>query len=125
MTKPVVFVTIDTEEDDWGQYDCADPEVTNGARLPDFQALCDRYGAVPTYLANWPMIANDSARDVLRDLLAEGRCEIATHIHPWNTPPVTESVGPRNSMLCNLPGDLVAEKLHVPDTLGQRLLESS
>ena len=113
MSSPrtALFVTVDTEEDNWGDYSCRSPSVSNVTMLPALQALCDRYGVVPTYLANWPVVAGDSSRDVLRELAGDGRCEIGTHVHPWNTPPVIEETGPRHSMLCNLPDELIASKL--------------
>jgi len=35
------------------------------------------------------------------------------HCHPWNTPPFEEVPNEENSMLCNLPADLVGKKLTV------------
>ena len=109
--RPPVVSSRDTEEDDWGAYTCRTPAVTNAAMLPRFQQLCERYGALPTYLVNWPIVSSDSARDIVSSLAAGGNAEVGTHIHPWNTPPVLEQPGPRESMLCNLPDDLIASKL--------------
>ena len=119
---PPVFISVDTEEDNWGSY-ASRTEVTNAGALPAFQELCDRYGAVPTYLVTTPMAAQDSSRDILCDLLKHGRCEVGGHVHPWNAPPVTEETIARNSMLCNLPGDLVARKLAAHHALLTQRLE--
>ncbi len=105
-----VFITIDTEEDNWGQYktDCA---VDNIAHLPALQQLFNKYGAIPTYLVNYPVATTPSSIEVLASFLNEGVCEIGTHCHPWNTPPYTEELGRQNSMMCNLPYDLLIEKM--------------
>lgn len=110
-TPPILLVTIDTEEDDWGDYSRREPEVTNVTRLPSFQELCDGYGVIPTYLCNWPVLHRDGSAAVLRDLARDARCGVGAHIHPWNTPPVEEETTARNSMLCNLPPALIAQKL--------------
>lgn len=105
------FITIDTEEDEWGEYRAAGYTLTNVNRIPRLQALFDRYGAVPTYLVSYPVATSRVAQEVLGGIAAEGRCEIGTHCHPWNTPPFEEDINERNSMLLNLPGDLVARKI--------------
>ena len=48
-------------------------------------------------------------------ILNEGRCEIGTHCHPWNTPPLAEERSEYNSMLCNLPQTLIQDKLFTLD----------
>jgi len=106
-----VFVTVDTEEDNWGDYACRRPTVTNLRRLPTLQDMCQRHGAIPTYLVNWPAVTNPDGRAILRELVLQGGSEIGAHCHPWNTPPVSEDIGPRNSLLSNLAGGLVAAKL--------------
>jgi hypothetical protein len=107
------FITIDTEEDDWGAYRTSNFSVENIAQIPRLQSLFDRYGAVPTYLLTYPVVTNDSARGVFRDILARERCEIGAHCHPWNTPPFEELINARHSMLCNLPSDTVARKIEL------------
>jgi hypothetical protein len=108
---PLVLITVDTEEDTWGDYGCRTPGTTNIHALPALQRLCDRFGAVPTYLVNWPVVDGASSSAILRDLSSHGCCEVGTHIHPWNTPPVEEQTGPRTSMLSNLPHALIRRKL--------------
>lgn len=111
VPKPVLLVTIDTEEDNWGDYSRLTPEVSNVERLPAFQELCDGYGVVPTYLCNWPVLSEERSADILEGLIRDSSCDVGAHIHPWNTPPPEEEVSERNSMLCNLPPDLIAKKL--------------
>jgi hypothetical protein len=47
----------------------------------------------------------------MREVCRGGRGELAAHLHPWNTPPLTEAFVPRNSMLKNLPAELQLAKL--------------
>lgn len=105
------IITIDTEEDSWGDYQRTGHRVDNILRIPRLQEVFDRYGALPTYLINWPVIMDDKACDILKSIQASGRCEIGTHCHPWNTPPFEEEINSANTMMCQLPKDLVREKL--------------
>lgn len=105
-----VFITIDTEEDNWGDY-TAKSTVENIAQLPLLQALFNKYEVVPTYLINYPVATISSSIEVLSSFVKDGVCEIGTHCHPWNTPPYIEDLNAQNSMMCNLPYDLLSEKM--------------
>lgn len=105
------FITIDTEEDEWGDYGLRVPSVKNIACLKQLQKLFDVYGAIPTYLIDYPVATRAFSRRVMEELLGQGKCEIGTHCHPWNTPPFIEKTSDYNSFLSNLPQDLVAEKM--------------
>lgn len=109
--KRTLFITIDTEEDNWGDYDPRRYSVENIRQIPIVQELFDRYEAIPTYLVNYPVATNSKAVDILEPIYADKRCEIGTHLHPWNTPPFSERIVPANTMLCNLPQDLIGTKL--------------
>jgi hypothetical protein len=106
-----VYITIDTEEDQWGEYVTTGASVDNVTMIPMLQQLFDRFGAIPTYLINYPVVINDKARQIIKQIYDDGRCGIGMHCHPWNTPPFEEELSNHNSMLCNLPYDLVYEKL--------------
>ncbi|RJQ84711.1 MAG: hypothetical protein C4519_04440 [Desulfobacteraceae bacterium] len=106
-----LFITIDTEEDGWGDYHRKDGSVENINQIPRLQALFDRFGAVPTYLLNWPVLMDDRACRIMKDIHESGRCEIGTHCHPWNTPPIEENISSVNSMMCNLPEALTKAKI--------------
>jgi len=107
------FITIDTEEDDWGEFRSSGFSVENIGIIPRLQALFDRYGAIPTYLITYPVVTSDAARAVFADILARNRCEIGAHCHPWNTPPFEEEISARHSMICNLPYSTVVKKIAV------------
>ena len=106
-----LLITIDVEEDNWGDYPERHPNVTNIRGLESLQALFDKYQAKPSYLVTYPVAVNPDSRAVLQDLLNGGNCEIGAHCHPWNTPPFEEKIGEHNSMLMNLPSELQYQKL--------------
>ena len=116
-----MFITIDTEEDAWDKYSTTHNPVNNIACLPRLQDIFDRYGAVPTYLVNWPVVKNKKANNILHNIFDKGRCEIGTHCHPWNTPPFEEEININNSMICNLPGELIFKKI---ETLHEAIVDS-
>ncbi len=115
-----VYITIDTEEDQWGEYYSSGYSVENVYIIPELQELFDRYGAIPTYLIDYPVIIDKKAQKIIQKIYKDGRCGIGSHCHPWNTPPFKEEISTNNSMLCNLPYDLVLEKIQ---TLNKALEE--
>lgn len=113
MIPMELIITIDTEEDQWGEYASSGASLGNIARIDRLQAIFDRYGAIPTYLVNYPVVMDEDSRRRIMRIYEDGRCGIGTHCHPWNTPPFKENLNNFNSMLCNLPSDLVHEKIRV------------
>jgi len=105
-----IFITIDTEEDNWGDY-AAKSAVENISQLPKLQNLLNKYNAIPTYLINYPVASSKSSVAILTSILEKEQCEIGMHCHPWNTPPCNEEKNRHNSMMCNLPYELLLEKL--------------
>ena len=89
MTR--ILLGVDTEADNqWTAAARKRLTVENVRELPRLQALCDRYGVRPTYLVTYEMAVDDRAKRVLREIASAGRAEIATHHHPWSTPPEVE-----------------------------------
>jgi hypothetical protein len=84
---PVFLLAIDTEGDDiWARPRA--PTTRNARFLPRFQAICERYGFVPTYLTNFEM-ANDACFvEMAKDASARGAAEVGMHMHAWDTPPI-------------------------------------
>ncbi len=114
--RPIPYViTVDTEEEwDWtAPWPVHDGyTVTNAQSLPRFQALCERYGAKVTYFVNHAVLADRRAREVILDLAGNPNVEIGMHIHPWNTPPLSdEPVTTYSTFLHNLPEELARSKL--------------
>lgn len=106
-----VAITIDTEEDLWGEYTPAPCPVENIDSIPLVQDIFDRYDAIPTYLVNYPVMIDDRASRLLQGIMEKGRCELGTHCHPWNTPPYGNNASEKATMLCNLEEDSVKRKI--------------
>ncbi|MFZ3137482.1 MAG: polysaccharide deacetylase family protein [Thermodesulfovibrionales bacterium] len=106
-----LVITIDTEEDNWGDFSPTDYTLENISRIPILQEIFDKFQVKPTYLLTFPVANDDKSVSILKPILDDGRCEIGTHCHPWNTPPLEEIISDRNSMLCNLPEDLQFRKI--------------
>jgi hypothetical protein len=106
-------VTIDTEEEGlWsGQYR-SEATVENIGGVPRFQEVCDAHSVRPTYLVTTPVAKSDAAVGILRPIQDSGSCEIGTHVHPWNSPPLSEEASSgTNSFLCNLPPEIQRAKI--------------
>lgn len=108
-----IVITIDVEEDNWGEYTTDGYSLENIKKIQKIQKIFDRFNVKPTYLINYPVATDEFAVDMFRSLWAEGKCEIGAHCHPWNTPPFEEELGCYNSILCNLPEELQYRKLKV------------
>jgi hypothetical protein len=106
-----LIVTIDTEEDNWGRYRETCYTCKNIERIRPLQQLFDEFNVKPTYLITYPVATDERSVSLLKGIADSGRCEIGTHCHPWNTPPIEEKRTPKNSMLCNLPPDLQYRKI--------------
>jgi hypothetical protein len=104
-------ITIDTEEDNWGEFDRQSYTVENIARIPALQDLLARRGVRPTYLISYPVATSPKAIEILGGYRDRGLCEIGTHPHPWNTPPIVEDRTPFNSFISNLPPELQFQKI--------------
>jgi len=108
-----LIVTIDTEEDNWSRYSATDNPVTNIEKLIRLQHMFDRYQVRPTYLISYPVATNLRSVEILKRFFGEGKCEIGTHCHPWNTPPFDSKaeIHERDTMLSNLPERAVFDKI--------------
>ncbi|MBC2714579.1 MAG: hypothetical protein HF978_04645 [Desulfobacteraceae bacterium] len=105
------IITIDTEEDQWDNYSTEYYSVENINRLLFLQEIFDKYNAVPTYLINWPVISDPKSSQIIKKLCNEHNCEIGTHCHPWNTPPFGEEINEKNTIMCNLPYEVIEQKM--------------
>ncbi len=107
-----LIVSIDVEEDNWGEYDPLDYSVENLRKVPGLQDIFDRFEITPTYLVNYPVASDPWAVEMFSRYAELGRCEIGMHCHPWNTPPFSDTAHQGDSMLCNLPAGVQFEKLN-------------
>jgi hypothetical protein len=106
-----LIITIDTEEDNWGDFTATNYSLRNVDQIPRLQGMFDEFGVKPTYLITYPVATNEQTISVLKPIVANGRCEIGAHCHPWNTPPFEEERHARNSMLSNLSDELQFRKI--------------
>ena len=107
------ILTIDVEEDNWGDFENRNASLLHINKLFKLQELFDRYRIKPTYLLTYPAATDRNAISILRKIVEDRRCEIGTHLHPFNTPPFEEEKNEYNSMLCNLPKDLQYKKIEL------------
>jgi hypothetical protein len=106
----LLIVSLDTEEDNWHR-SRRDVTVENICELRRLAAFFKRLGVRPTYFTTYQVAKDPQAADILREACDGGAAEIGAHLHPWNTPPLSEAFVPRNSMVKNLPPDLQLAKL--------------
>jgi hypothetical protein len=110
---PKLLVIVDTEEEfDWSRaYSRSAMGVDHIKYQHRAQAILERYGVRPTYVMDYPVASQEQGYRVLREWLADGRCGIGAHLHPWVNPPFTEELSARNSYPGNLPAELEEAKL--------------
>lgn len=115
LTKPVLCVHVDTEEEfDWAApFSSDNTSVAAMSELARGHEIFRRYGLKSTYLADFPIVSDDRARDILGGFLDAGECLLGAQLHPWVTPPHEEEVGQVNSFPCNLPKELERRKLEI------------
>lgn len=113
MSRPQLAIVVDTEEEfDWTRPFARENRSTrNIPAQAHAQAIYARFGAVPTYVIDYPVATDPAAVDYLGGLRARGEAEIGAHLHPWVTPPHEEEVTQRNSYHCNLPPALERAKI--------------
>ena len=81
------IITVDTEADNQWK---AGEELTlkNISALPRFQALCEKYNFIPTYLITHEVADDPLAVTMLSTWQKNNKAEIGTHLHPWTNPPL-------------------------------------
>ena len=120
---PTLMVLVDTEE----EFDWATPlarentSVTAMAVQHRAHRVFDKYGIQPIYVTDYAVASQEDGARPLRELLADGKCRVGAHLHPWVNPPFEEEVGNFNSYPGNLPAALEREKLRV---LSETIAES-
>lgn len=95
-----LIISIDVEEDmpHWKIEETT--TLRNLEGIPRLQELFDKYNIKPTYLLNYPYAANSKAVEYFNGI--KYKCEIGAHMHPWNTPPLTEAEAGVNEFPSNL-----------------------
>jgi hypothetical protein len=104
-------VTVDTEEDNWGEFTRPSYTVENLGRLPRVQELFTRHGVRATYLISYPVASSVCGVKILGRFREQGLCEIGAHPHSFSTPPFEEDRTEFNSYICHLSSDLQFRKI--------------
>ena len=112
-------ITIDTEGDYiWHtihrSYGVRKITVENAKYIERFQALCQKYHFIPTYLLNYEMAFAEPFVSMAKEWAKSGECEIGMHLHAWNTPPLYELPYRRkshNPYAGDYPSDVLFEKM--------------
>jgi len=113
LPRPVVVTTIDAEEDfNWDvPFSRSATDVTSIRSQHTAHRIFERYDVRPTYMVDFPVASQDAGRAPLRELLAQGVCDVGSQLHPWVTPPFDEAVSFYNSYPGNLPPQLEYDKI--------------
>lgn len=120
---PFLLVVVDTEEAfDWLVVPSDSLNVGSMRVQQRAQRIFEKFNIIPIYAVDYAIASQKEGYAPLVDYLADGRCEIGTHLHPWINPPIKEAMTARNSFPGNLPPELEFEKLRVlTDLIGQNL----
>jgi hypothetical protein len=112
-TGPRFAIFADAEEEfDWTGAFRREAVTTEAIdALPQANAFFTARGCVPTYLVDWPVVANPTSAAIMAQMVQTGACDIGTQLHPWVNPPFDEDVSTHNSYTGNLPRALQAAKL--------------
>ena len=113
LEKPLALVIVDTEEDfDWdGPFRRTGHSLASVFDQNRAQRIFDHHKIKPCYLIDYPILADDQARAVFREMHARGQCDLGVQMHPWINPPYQEWLNERNSYPHNLETALFREKL--------------
>jgi len=104
-----LIVSIDVEEDMPNWEIEAATTIRNLEGISRLQGLFDKYGIRPTYLLNYPYACSEDAVNYFKSI--NDRCEIGTHMHSWNTPPLMEGEEAIIDYQSNLPYEKQAAKI--------------
>jgi hypothetical protein len=112
---PRLLLVVDTEEEfDWSAaFSRSARGVSAIKSLHVLQRLCERFHLEPTYVLDFPVASQRAGIEPIREMLADGRCAIGAHLHPWVNPPYDEPLTNLNSFACNLEPPLESAKLEV------------
>lgn len=114
MPNCLFVLSIDTEEEwDWnGPFPEEIISVNNVSEIPSFQNEMNDLGITPTYLLDYAVLDNQSARQTLQSTLKNNpEIEFGAHLHPWVTPPIVKTLKEADSHIVNLPIDQVQKQI--------------
>ncbi len=86
------IVTIDTEGDNnWDANLRQNTSLDNLKEIPRLQKLFDRLKVKPSYLLTYPVANDKYSSSMFKEFLSSSICEIGTHLHSWDTPPIFDN----------------------------------
>ncbi len=80
-------ITIDTEADSPNWKPQKNLSLENIKEIPKLQELFQKYGARPTYLLTYSVVADEASREIFQEFLGKETIEVGAHLHPWVNPP--------------------------------------
>lgn len=110
---PLLMVVVDAEaEFEWGRPFSRHLTAVTAMRSQHLaQRILAAHGVRPTYVVDFPVSSHPDGYLPLKEIHADGGCQIGAHLHPWTNPPFTEQLCERNSYAGNLPRRLERAKL--------------
>ncbi len=121
-TRPILAVVIHTEEEfDWDREHAREEiGVEHMRHIARAQEVFEAFGIVPNYVIDYPIASQPLGYETLRRYQEDGRALVGAHLHPWVSPPLTETLSRANTYPGNLPRALEFDKLRVlTDTIEQ------
>jgi hypothetical protein len=112
-SPPRLCVVVDTEEEfDWSApFSRSAVGVTAIQEVGRLQDVLEPFGAIPTYVIDYPVAATTVSSERFADLARRGVCHIGAHLHPWVNPPYVEELTRSTSYACNLGYELEQAKI--------------
>ncbi|WP_395344605.1 polysaccharide deacetylase family protein [Ningiella sp. W23] len=111
--RPLLIVVVDTEE----EFDWSAPPNRNETSVSHMHSLdlthniCTDFGLSPCYVIDYPIASQRDSIEILRAYADKQQCEIGAHLHPWVTPPMTETLSVSNMYPGNLDKEIEFDKL--------------
>ena len=68
-----LVITIDTEEDNWGNFSPNGYSLENINKIPALQELFDEFNVKPTYLLTYPVATDKTAVSIFKKILKTGQ----------------------------------------------------
>jgi hypothetical protein len=112
MSRPIMLVTVDTEENWEGPGSDKSPDTSNILNIPSLQReYFDPLGITPVYLVAYPVAVDEKCVSILKEIQNSGRCEIGAHLHHWDVPPASKKDVLEKSSQCRLPYHVERSKI--------------
>ena len=68
-----LIITIDAEEDNWGSFSPTSYTLENIYKIPELQALFDKFNVKPAYLLTYPVATDKKAISIFKKILEQDK----------------------------------------------------